>query len=351
MRNRKLNPAVWAGLVVIILLAASFWWLQGVLHTPAPVAGTGAVEITIEKGMSLHQVADLLLKNRLIEDKRGFRWAAWITRAERKIQPGRFLIPYGATNSKIIARLMQPGIRTKNVTIPEGLTIKQIASLLSQELEIDSAEFVRLCEDSAFARELGIPVNRLEGYIFPETYNFYWESSSCDIIKRTVEQFFSIFNDTLKEQLQKSGLSLHEAVTLASIIQGEVMIDDEAPIVSAVYHNRLKRRIPLAADPTIQYLLPDGPRRLLNKDLEIDSPYNTYKNRGLPPGPVNNPGRIANEAAINPADVDYIYFVAKGDGSHAFNRTHSGHLRDKQKFQQVRREVARKERLAGRNNR
>ena len=144
-------------------------------------------------------------------------------------------------------------------------------------------------------------------------------------------------------------MNLHEAVILASIIQGEVMIDDEAPIVSAVYHNRLKRGIPLAADPTIQYLLPDGPRRLLNKDLEIDSPYNTYKNRGLPPGPVNNPGRIAIEAAINPADVDYIYFVAKGDGSHAFNRTHSGHLRDKQKFQQVRREVARKERTNKRN--
>jgi UPF0755 protein len=156
-----------------------------------------------------------------------------------------------------------------------------------------------------------------------------------------VHQFFVVFNDSLKQKLDKVGLNLHQAVTLASIIQGEVMLTEEAPFVSAVYHNRLKKRIPLAADPTVQYLLPDGPRRLFKRDLEIDSPYNTYKHLGLPPGPVNNPGRMALGAAVEPAGVDYLYFVARGDGSHAFNQTHDGHLRDKQKLQQVRRELER----------
>ncbi len=295
--------------------------------------------------MTLDQVAALLEEKSLILDRSGFRWAAWITGAERKIQPGRFLIPHGVSNSQILRCLMRPGIRTKDVIIPEGLTSRQIAGIFKRDMNIDSTDFVYLCEDTAFASELGIIAGRLEGYLFPDTYNFYIESSSRDIIKRMVNRFFEVFDDSMKSRLETTGLNIHQAVTLASIIQGEVIIDDEAPLVSAVYHNRLKRGMLLAADPTIQYILPDGPRRLLNKDLEIDSPYNTYKRRGLPPGPVNNPGHVALEASVNPADVDYLYFVAKGDGSHAFNRTHTGHTRDKQRFQQVRRQVARQERL------
>ncbi len=296
--------------------------------------------------MTLGEVAMLLEESNLIRNRGSFRWAAWITGAERKIQPGRFLIPHGVSNSEIIRCLMKPGIRTRDVIIPEGLTSRQIAGIFRRDLSIDSTDFVNLCEDSAFAAELGVIAGRLEGYLFPDTYNFYIESSSRDIIKRMVKHFFDVFDDSTKSRLEITGFNIHQAVTLASIIQGEVIIDDEASFVSAVYHNRLKRGMLLAADPTIQYILPDGPRRLLNRDLEIDSPYNTYKRRGLPPGPVNNPGQVALEASVNPADVDYLYFVAKGDGSHAFNRTHTGHTRDKQKFQQVRRQVARQERLS-----
>ena len=132
---------------------------------------------------------------------------------------------------------------------------------------------------------------------------------------------------------------MSQAVTLASIIQGEVMQWDEASLISAVYHNRLKRRMPLEADPTIQYIISDGPRRLLKDDLKIDSPYNTYRYRGLPPGPINNPGKRAIIAALYPADVDYLYFVAQGDGSHSFNSTHDGHIRDKRKLSRLRRLV------------
>jgi len=157
-----------------------------------------------------------------------------------------------------------------------------------------------------------------------------------------VKQFQEEFNEEILSRAELVGLSMHETMTMASIIQGEVMVWDEATTVSSVYHNRLRIRMHLGADPTIQYVIPGPPRRLLNKDIEIDSPYNTYRNYGLPPGPINNPGRRAMVAAVNPADTDFLYFVARGDGSHSFNKTLDGHERDKKKFQQVRRKEARK---------
>jgi UPF0755 protein len=308
--------------------------------------GSSNVEIIIEKGSNLNQVASILEDKGLIHSRSDFRWAARLMQAESRIQPGRFLLPKGVSNSDLIRYLLKPGILTKDITIPEGLNVKQIAGIFKSELQIDSVEFVGLCEDSAFADSLGVNAGRLEGYLFPDTYNFYVSSTPGEIICRMVGQFFAVFNDSLQNKTTQFGLNLHKAVILASIIQGEVVIADEAPLVSAVYHNRLRRGIALGADPTIQYIIEDGPRRLLNKDLEIDSPYNTYKKRGLPPGPVNNPGAVALKASVNPADVKYIYFVAKGDGSHAFNTSHEGHQRDKEKFQQVRHKVAREKRNA-----
>lgn len=351
MKEKRFTSAFWAMLVVIALLSVVAWRLHIILNRQVSYHSGSDVEITIEKGMTLHQVAALLEEKRLIANRGDFRWAAWILRVEQKIQPGKFLLPRGVSNSQIIRYLLKPGILTRNVTIPEGLTVKQIAGILQRELNVDSTEFARLCQDSSFAGDLGIGVELLEGFLFPDTYNFYLDSTPRDIIERMVKQFLVVFDDSLRVHLQDVGMSILEAVTLASIIQGEFMIAEEAPLVSAVYHNRLKRGIVLAADPTIQYVISDGPRRLLNKDIEIDSPYNTYKYRGLPPGPVNNPGRIALEAAVRPAEVKYLYFVAKGDGSHAFNVTHSGHERDKAKFQHVRRKVARQKKASRINGR
>jgi len=348
LRDKPITKTVWIALVVIVILSIIAVRLHKVLNKPIPYSGGSNIEIVIEKGMTLRQVALILEEKGLIHDNSDFCWAAYLMRAESRIQPGSFLLPRGSSNSDIIRFLLKPGIQTKDVTIQEGLTVKQIAGIFQAELEIDSVEFVRLCEDSAFAMGLGVNAERLEGYLFPDTYNCYMSSSSSEIISRMVNQFFDVFNDSLQTMATQIGLNLHKAVILASIIQGEVIVAEEAPIVSAVYHNRLKRRIALGADPTIQYIIKDGPRRLLNGDLKIDSPYNTYKYRGLPPGPVNNPGRVALEAAVNPADVKYIYFVAKGDGSHAFNTSHVGHQRDKAKFQQVRRKVAREKRIAKR---
>ena len=328
--------------LLIALMSLGYWWLTKVLVAPSPDLGGGDVEISIPKGASLQQVATLLADEKLVAKRGDFIWAARLMRAERKLQPGRFLLPRGVSNTRILRFLLQPSIDTVDITIPEGLTAREIAGVFHSALRLDSSEFVRLCEDSSFATGLGVRAGRLEGYIFPETYNFYQDDDCERVLRRMVEQFFKIYRDTLKSKLSAAGLTLHQMVTLASIVQGEVVIPSEAPLVAAVYHNRLKMGMPLAADPTIQYILPGAPRRLLLKDLETDSPYNTYKHAGLPPGPINNPGRVALTAAVNPARVNYIYFVAVGDGSHAFSSNYNTFLRDKEKFQRVRREVARK---------
>jgi UPF0755 protein len=328
--------ALLAGLLVIVLLSAALIWMNRILFAPAPDWGGGDSEIEIRKGMNLDQIARLLEKERLISSRNRFVWAARLMQADRKLQPGRFLLPHGAGNARLIRFLLRPGIRTLNVTIPEGLSFRQIAAIFHREMGIDSALFVSLCEDPAFTDSLGIPDRRLEGYLFPDTYNFYSDASPRDIIGRMTAHFLTVLNESLRQELVETGLDVHQIVTLASIIQGEVMIDSEASRVSAVYRNRLKRGIPLAADPTIQYIIPDGPRRLLTSDLDTDSPYNTYRHAGLPPGPINNPGKTALLAAVHPARVDDLYFVAVGDGSHAFNTTLAGHNRDKAKFQRVR---------------
>jgi len=333
--------------ILIIILAAALLSVNRILNARAPDTGSGSVELSVAEGSSLGRIAKQLSEANLIGDIRSFKIAAALMRADKLMQPGVFLLPRGARNVQIIRHLLKPGIQTRNVTIPEGLNLREIAGLLGEKLKIDSAEFVRLCHDSTIIRRLGVYAASLEGYLFPETYNFYRNTGAAEIIERMAGLFHREFSDSMLALGAQLGLSRHSIVTLASIIQGEVMNWDEARLVSAVYHNRLRKRIRLGADPTIQYIIPDSPRRLLNRDLKIDSPYNTYKYYGLPPGPINNPGRLALEAAVNPADVDYIYFVAKGNGSHFFNTDHKGHERDKAKLQKIRRKVAREKRRRG----
>ena len=346
MTGKRLLPA--AILLIIVLPSILIYnWTQKQLNDKIAGDFKEIVDFNIKPGMSVYQIGAKLQEQELIVDSKKFKWATKILRAETKIQPGVFYIPRGKSNKEIIELLLAPGINTKNVTIPEGLTVKSIASILKRELDIDSLEFVELCEDSVFTRSVGIESNRLEGYLYPSTYNFFNNSSAEQCIKRMVDQFLKTFNKDLVKASRELKFSIHEVVTLASIIQGEVMVWDEASKVSAVYHNRLKRGIRLAADPTIQYIIPGPPKRLLNEDLAIRSPYNTYRRKGLPPGPINNPGKRALHTAVSPADVDFIYFVAKGDGTHYFNTTEEAHNRDKKKLQRLRWKVAREKRRNG----
>jgi UPF0755 protein len=170
----------------------------------------------------------------------------------------------------------------------------------------------------------------------PSTYKFYWQTDEEEIVTELVREFWRVFDSSLQEMARERQLSVHEVLTMASIVEMETAIDSERSVIAGVYYNRLKKRMRLQADPTVQYVLPDGPRPLLLADLEIDSPYNTYRHAGLPPGPITNPGRASILAALNPARHRYLYFVATGYGGHRFTRTFDEHRRAIKSYHHVR---------------
>jgi len=213
------------------------------------------------------------------------------------------------------------------VTIREGLTARQQARLLARAIGTDTLRFLSLVADGGFARSLGIEAPTLEGYLFPETYGFAWNQEELDVVRAMTSEFKKFFGDSLKQRTaEMGGWTENQVVTLASIIEGESRVPEERPLISGVYHNRLRKRMYLQADPTVQYALENGPRRLFYDDLKLDSPYNTYLHLGLPPGPVNNPGRSAIYAALYPQQNQYLYFVANGRGGHFCAKTYNEHL-------------------------
>ena len=328
-------------LISLIIITAVFP-LYNIVYKPNLLSSGGHFgKIVIKPGDSLVKIAGSLENARLVDNDGRFIWAAKIMRVETRIPAGIFTIPFGLSNHDLIKRMMYSGTNTENVTIKEGWTAKKIAQVLQKECDIDSAGFMNAVFDSVFTHELGIEAPTLEGYLYPNTYNLYLGMNPYETARKMVTEFKNIFADSLKSRAFDIGFSVNEIITLASIIEGEIIYSSEARVVSAVYHNRLKKGMRLQADPTIQYIIPDGPRRVLYRDLKIDSPYNTYRIKGLPPGPIGNPGKRAIFAALYPKKVPYVYFVARGDGYHNFNTTIEGHLADKRKFDNYRRKIAR----------
>ncbi len=302
------------------------------------------IDIFIPRGSGLNAIADTLLKYHLIDDKDIFRF--WVTTLEmdRSLKAGYYDVPLGLNNVQLVNYLSKAKSKQLRVTLIEGWRIEKIAQALAGGLDVDSSKIASLARNPDFIAKFDIKKNSLEGYLLPDTYFLYWGMNEEQLIRFLVKNCMSIFTEQVKSRLDSMKMSVHQVLTLASIIEGEAIFDDERKIISSVYHNRLKKRIKLQADPTIQYILEGPPRRLLYRDLEIDSPYNTYKYYGLPPGPINNPGKNSILAAIYPADTNYLYFVARGDGRHTFSRSAREHSKAKAKFNQIRREVNRKKR-------
>jgi UPF0755 protein len=219
--------------------------------------------------------------------------------------------------------------------------MKFVVRRLSRELGVDSLKIAALCRDSAVIAAWGIPDSTVEGYLLPDTYLFHWQTEERELLDRLLGAFREFYTDSLQARATALGMTTHQVLTLASIVDKETQIPDERPIVAGVYHNRLKIRMRLDADPTIQYILPNGPRRLLYSDLNIRSPYNTYRNYGLPPGPIANPGRQAILATLYPTQHQFYYFVADGRGGHTFTRTYEEHQRAVRVYRRVRREMQR----------
>jgi UPF0755 protein len=332
--------------VLIFILAVSGGLYFGSrIFLPLSEDSTGNPRlIKIKSGLSVKTIADSLEKYEIIKNADDFIFTTKLFGNVAKLKAGAYWLNRKLSPYKAMKLLVGGKVSSVNVVIPEGVTSYHIASIFSKKLEIDSTKFIDLVNNPDLISSYDLNVNSLEGYLFPNTYSFYWGITEQEIIDILIKEFHHNLTDSLKNIVIEKGWSVHQILTLASIIEGEAMVDSERAVISAVYHNRLKKGILLQADPTIQYIIPDGPRRLLNRDLAIDSPYNTYRYAGLPPGPVNNPGFQSIIAAIYPADVDYIYFVAKGDGSHIFSRTWNEHLRAKANFDQYRSMINRQKR-------
>lgn len=330
---------------ILVLIAPGFILtglsiLSWLLFSPVVIGkNTDLYPLKINKGLSFYAITNLMLQNQIIENAFKLKLAAKVLNLQHELKAGKYEIEGGTSSYALLKQLTEGHVAVERIAIPEGLQARQMAQILKDRVEIDSAQFMQLVNDEHYVKKLGFSAKSLEGFLFPDTYHFTWGMKPEDIISVMIREFKKNIGGTLKNRAKELGLTLVEAITLASIIEGEAVIDSERTIISAVYHNRLKRRMRLQADPTIQYIIPDGPRRLLKRDLEIDSPYNTYKYIGLPPGPINNPGLASIKAALHPAEVNYLYFVANGDGSHTFSRTLREHLRAKTKFDRFRKKV------------
>ena len=219
------------------------------------------------------------------------------------------------------------------VTITEGMTLKQIATLLATKGLGAEESFLCLNADQAFLERWGLPSQGMEGYLYPDTYYFSWLASPEEILGRMIERFYTVLRPDMYRRAAALDLSAHEVITLASLIEKETGTDAERPLVSAVFHNRLKKGIPLQCDPTVIYGLDHFDGNLTRAHLQTPTPYNTYLLRGLPPGPIANPGLKAILAALQPADQNYLYFVARGDGTHEFSSDLATHNRAVQRFQ------------------
>lgn len=296
-------------------------------------------KIRITHGETLSGISTMLKNNGIISNKWLFEFFTKMKGYDKSIQAGTFTFKNIRTNNDIIDNLVYGKPDMKKITFLEGWNMEQVARHLEKVMKFNYSEVTDLFKDENFIKKLKLNVNTLEGYLFPETYYFFEGVDKKSLVKRLVNEHKLFWN---KENISKAdslGFSPYEIIIIASIIEGEAIYDSERPTISAVYHNRLKRGMKLQADPTVQYIIKDGPRRLLNRDLRIKSPYNTYMYKGLPPGPINSPGAQSLHAALNPQINDYLYFVAKGDGYHTFSRNEKEHERAKRAFQRVRKKV------------
>ena len=291
--------------------------------------------IEIPKGMTINEISFLLKKEKIIEN-------IWLFKLLTKIRWGMIIKAgeYQLTSSMnmlyLLHTLEQGKILCHKVTIPEGFIIWQIAELLADQGLANKEKFIAIAGDQNMAKEFGLQAKTLEGYLYPDTYHFSKGLSEKSIITTMVHRFKSIIRPEWKKRCRDMGYALHQIVTLASLIEKETSKREEKSIISAVYHNRLQQGIRLQCDPTIIYPLKNFNGNLTKKHLLIDSPYNTYRNYGLPPGPIANPGEESIQAALYPAKKDYRYFVSKNDGTHHFSRTLKEHNKAVYKYQKRR---------------
>jgi len=322
--------------VVVVAMAGFGWWVRGRLNTPFRDFAGEEVFVSIPQGSSVASIGNRLVAAGVLPDPWTFRLAARFTGADRRLQAGEYRFAGESTPLVVMERLAAGDVYSLGLTFPEGLTVSEMAETFARSGLGTAKDFIGAASDPLLVAERGSGLRSLEGYLFPDTYPTPRTASADDIVHAMLARFDQVFTPELRALATERGWSVHQALTLASLVEKETARADERPIVAAVYLNRLKIDMPLQCDPTVVYALMLARRwdgNIRKADLQTSSPYNTYRVRGLPPGPIASPGRASIEAALKPADVPYLYFVSRNDGSHIFAATLAEHNHNVQRFQ------------------
>lgn len=318
------------GLAVILWALAGFSCplLDRSFHASLSPNRTNRRVIVIPKGLSSWRIASFLQEKGLIRQAFTFYLLALFKEKQGQLAAGEYLLSPGMTPEEILEILSRGKVILHPVTLPEGITAREVGRLLAGQGLAKSERVMALVRDPRFMASLGIEADRLEGYLFPETYYFPRGMKEEEILRTMVKTFTRRFSPAYIERARQLGLSRHQVVTLASLIEKEAQEPSERPLISAVYHNRLKRSMRLQCDPTVIYALGEKfTGNLTRADLAVDSPYNTYLRPGLPPGPIGNPGEASWIAALFPAQTELLYFVSENNGRHYFSTTLEEHTR------------------------
>lgn len=338
MKKKKYVQAL-AVLAAAVLLGGIFS-LFSLFQSPAVKNGhhRQIVAVVIPESASSREVGEILLAHNLIKSRWVFILYTRCKGVDGQLKAGEYTFLPPLSLPRIVDQLVKGQPEIVKVTVPEGYPLEQIAGLLEEKGIVSKDVFLREAQEGAFdypfLADLPTGPARLEGYLFPDTYHLSRNISAHEIIDLMLKRFLQEMESlNYARRAEQVGLTLREALIIASLVEKEAKVDEERPLIAGVIFNRLRRGMPLQIDATVQYALGSHRPKLFYKDLEVDSPYNTYKITGLPPSPIASPGRASLLAAVNPEKTDYLYYVAKPDGTHAFAKTLAEHNANKRKYQ------------------
>jgi len=331
-RPRRTNPGIALAILAAVLLSAFL------LFGTHPTGSWEGKLVLVPKGSPLPEVIRILREGGVIPHPLAFRALVLLTFSGRRLHYGEYAFPTPPSAFEAWRRLVRGDVIKYEVTVPPGANLYDVAELLKKKKLATTEAFLAAAASAAVLRRLEIPGESAEGYLFPDSYVFVKPITPEEILEFMVRQFRREVPPDAEKRAKEAGLSLHQIVTIASIIEKETGIEEEKPIVSAVIRRRLDLGMPLQMDPTVIYGVKRFDGTVTGTDLRTAGPYNTYLNRGLPPGPIANPGLAALVAALNPSKAEYLYFVSKNDGSHTFSRTLPEHTRAVEQFRRAVRE-------------
>ena len=329
-----------AARLLVLLLAVGGAAVAYILYSRVtePYRGYAGAEqfVDIPPGAGRTLIGERLIAAGVVRDQRTFRLALWLSGQARRLKAGEYRFEQPMTPMAVIDKIAKGDVFVIPVTFPEGLTIAEMSAIVEAHGVGPAASFIAAAKDASLVRAIDPEARDLEGYLFPDTYRLSRHADAAELVRLMVNRFEHVFTPELRDEAASRGLTIRRTVVLASIVEKETARPDERPAIAAVYLNRLRIGMALQCDPTVIYALQRVGKytgNLRREDLQVDSPYNTYRYPGMPPGPIAAPGKASLEAAVRPAASDYLYFVSRNDGSHVFARTLDEHNRNVQKYQ------------------